>query len=1053
MKCPQCQAENADQSKFCAECGSKLAVSGEVLYTKTMTLETGYKVLGKGKIFADKYAIIGEIGQGGMGIIYKAEDINLKRTVALKFLPAEFMRLPEAKERFIREAQSAAALSHPNICTIYEVAEAAGQPYIAMEYIEGQSLRQRVAKGPVNADAVADIAVQVAEGLEAAHQRGIIHRDIKSANIMVTGKGQAKIMDFGLAKVMGQEQLTKEAVTIGTVAYMSPEQAQGEDLDRRTDLWSFGVVLYEMLTGQLPFRGDRESIILHSIVKAEPKPVRQVKPDIPIELQKIIDRALKKDRIDRYASAGEMAVDLRRYLDTRRAEEAGFFNLKSLARRMRKPAYFIPAAALLLALAGFAYWGIDHASHVRWARRIALPEIQRLYQDSKFADALKIAIRAEKYIARDPGFQDILSEFDGQLDMDSDPPGASVYIREYSAKEAPWQFVGKTPLPAVRLARGDWRIKMEKPGYESYETWWELWGKAVDKIGYTPLKMKLDPQGSTPSGMVHIAGIAHVEGAPEETFQPDILGIKQTAVPIKELPDFFLDKYEVTNRQYKAFIEAGGYREKKYWKQTFIRDGRTIPWEEAMKLLVDETGMPAPAGWKLGDYPPGQDDYPVSGVSWYEAAAYAEFVGKALPTVYHWAFPLSGNAQFLSGAILPLSNFAGNGPVAVGTSQATSEFGTYDQCGNVKEWCWNAMGGKRLILGGAWDQPPYMGFGSEAFEPFRRDGNFGFRCMKYIGQPELAAKALDPIPEPIETDFSKLTPCSNEVFEVIKGIYSYTKTDLEPKVEFRREYSEYAILEKISFWDANKRFRIIAHIFLPRKFTPPFQTIFYYPGANAFRVKSLTDYPLNEAEFYFKNGRAFVFPVLPRMFERKDQEPAPKTSQAIREFSIRKIQDFSRCLDYVETRPADFRADKLAYHGMSAGAIKAPVIGALDPRLKAIVGIGGGASTIRDDPEIVSGEVPYPPEFDEINFLPRCTAPFLLANGKYDFYWPVETNLKPFMRLLGTPEKDKILKLYDTGHIAITPQSFKDILDFLDKYFGPVNPDGIPGRSIPENKE
>jgi len=299
IRCPKCQAESVDNSKFCAECGSRLGLGGDVGFTKTMTLATGIRILGEGKIFADKYAMVGEIGRGGMGIVYRAEDIKLKRAVALKFLPLKFMGAPEARERFIREAQAAAALNHPNICTIYEVAEVDGQPYIAMEFVEGQSLRQKINRGPMAADTAADFAVQVAEGLETAHQRGIIHRDIKSANIMVTGKGQAKIMDFGLAKVAGESQLTKEVVTIGTAAYMSPEQAQGEDLDMRTDIWSFGVVLYEMLTGQMPFRGDRESVILHSIVGAEPRPVRQIKPDIPMELQRIIERALKKKRRDR----------------------------------------------------------------------------------------------------------------------------------------------------------------------------------------------------------------------------------------------------------------------------------------------------------------------------------------------------------------------------------------------------------------------------------------------------------------------------------------------------------------------------------------------------------------------------------------------------------------------------------------------------------------------------------------------------------------------------------------------------------------------------------
>jgi formylglycine-generating enzyme required for sulfatase activity len=178
--------------------------------------------------------------------------------------------------------------------------------------------------------------------------------------------------------------------------------------------------------------------------------------------------------------------------------------------------------------------------------------------------------------------------------------------------------------------------------------------------------------------MVHILGTSGAKS------NPDVDGIRQ-AVPV-ELPDYFLDKFEATNKQYKAFMDSGGYREQKFWKYPFVHNGLTISREEAMKLFVDKTGVPAPSGWELGDYPKGQDDFPVSGVSWYEAAAYAEFAGKAIPTVYHWALPL-GSSQISSKFLLPLSNFEGKGPVAVGTSQALSEAGTYDQCGNVKEWC------------------------------------------------------------------------------------------------------------------------------------------------------------------------------------------------------------------------------------------------------------------------------------------------------------------------------------------------------------------------------
>ncbi|HEY5133509.1 MAG TPA: protein kinase, partial [Candidatus Krumholzibacteriaceae bacterium] len=257
------------------------------------------------------YRILEKLGQGGMGVVYKAEDTKLKRTVALKFLPPEFTRDAAAPERFIREAQAAAALDHPDICTIYEIDEAEGRAFISMAYIDGELVKDKIERGPLKLEEAVEIAVHIAQGLQAAHEKGIVHRDIKSANVMLTSSGQVKVMDFGLAKLAGKTMVTKEGTTLGTAAYMSPEQARGEDTDSRTDIWSLGVVLYEMLTGLLPFRGEYEQALSYQIMNAAPEPITSLRTGVPMELERIVTKCLEKNRDERYQTAADLIADLR----------------------------------------------------------------------------------------------------------------------------------------------------------------------------------------------------------------------------------------------------------------------------------------------------------------------------------------------------------------------------------------------------------------------------------------------------------------------------------------------------------------------------------------------------------------------------------------------------------------------------------------------------------------------------------------------------------------------------------------------------------------------
>ncbi|MGD2087867.1 MAG: protein kinase [Candidatus Aminicenantes bacterium] len=296
------------------------------------------------------YKILEKLGEGGMGVVYKAEDTKLKRTVALKFLPPELMRDPGAKERFLHEAQAAAALEHQHICNIYEIDETGEQIFIVMSCFEGQTLKEKIDTGPLKINEALKIAIQAAEGLQAAHEKEIIHRDIKSANIMVTEKGQTKIMDFGLAKLKGQTKITKEGSTLGTAPYMSPEQAQGADVDHRTDIWSLGVVLYEMITGQLPFKGEYEQAVIYSIINEQPEPLTALRTGVSMELERIVNKTLEKNPSERYQHADDLIVDLRKLKKQTEPEMMAATKRTPIETPKKSPKIYYITGVLMLAV-------------------------------------------------------------------------------------------------------------------------------------------------------------------------------------------------------------------------------------------------------------------------------------------------------------------------------------------------------------------------------------------------------------------------------------------------------------------------------------------------------------------------------------------------------------------------------------------------------------------------------------------------------------------------------------------------------------------------------
>lgn len=650
-----------------------------------------------------------------------------------------------------------------------------------------------------------------------------------------------------------------------------------------------------------------------------------------------------------------------------------------------------------------------------WAAQQII-EVRRLADQGKDIEAFDLARAVVEVLPELNDQESFWEDFSFSTNIDSVPPGAEVWRQKADAPAGEWEFLGKTPLKKVRFANlvGS-RVRFDLDGHHSIMVLQEALMGPDKPLGFNAYNPAiLEPLDQAPADMVRLPG-----------FTRDLV----------EYDAYYMDRYEVTNRDYAKFIAAGGYESPQYWTELFMRDGREVAFEDAMAEFIDRTGRAGPASWEGGAWPSGQGDFPVNGISWYEAAAYANFTGKILPTVAHHESALR-LYNINSGTIAMRSNFGTGGPRAVGEGRALNTFGLYDNVGNVREWCWNKMqDGNRCSFGTSWADIPYMAGSVSPKPPWDRSLEHGVRLARSLDSEEKLARLREPTQQAQARDFSQETPVSDAEYELIKRFYTYDPLPLNAETVESVD-TEMWRRDRVEF-DLPSGKRGAAYLLIPKQRQPPFSTVIFWPGSDMLNRRSIEEATFDYMDFLARSGYLVAWPVYWGTLDRDapnnpitsgNQRGAYDTyaSTYYRDLMATWVREMSRTIDYLDSRP-DLYNGRLGFYGVSWGGFRGPVPLALeadrfDAAVLAVAGLNAYARFL--------------PESDPFNFVTRVRAPTLMINGEYDAIAQRDTEGQPLYDWLGTDPEHKKMYLAPTSHFMPREVLIRETLDWFDQYLG-----------------